>query len=144
MFEYMTRHVAAPLVLRLGLAVIFIYHGLHMIGAETSWGSNWQLTETGEASPNAQPAIVQLAVAYGELLGGIALGLGFFSRVAALGIIAIMAGAIALVHWPHGFNIVHGGYEYNFAIIMMCLGVILLGPGPASFDRFMFPPRRRL
>ena len=31
MFEYTTKHVAAPLLLRLGLAVIFIFHGLDMI-----------------------------------------------------------------------------------------------------------------
>ena len=44
-----------------------------------------------------QPAVVQLAVAWGQLIGGIALGVGFLTRLAALGIIVIMLGAIATV-----------------------------------------------
>ena len=77
---------------------------------------------------------VQLAVSWGELVGGIALACGFLTRLAALGILVIMIGAIARVHWPHGFDIQHGGFEYNFAIIMMCLCLVLGGPGPLAVD----------
>ncbi len=84
---------------------------------------------------------MQLAVAWGELIGGIALAVGFLTRLAALGIIAIMAGAIALVHGPHGFSLPMG-YEYNFAIICMCLCLVLGGPGPFAVDR-VFRLRRQ-
>lgn len=84
---------------------------------------------------------MQLAVAWGELIGGIALAAGFLTRLAALGIIAIMAGAIAIVHGPHGFSLPKG-YEYNFALISMCLCLVLGGPGPFAVDR-IFRFRRR-
>jgi putative oxidoreductase len=61
-------------------------------------------------------------------LGGVALALGFLTRLAAAGIIAIMLGAIATVHWPNGFDIRHGGFEYNFAIIVMSVCLVLAGP----------------
>src|SRR5260221_9968921 len=94
------KNTLVPLLLRLSLAAIFIFHGLALVGGpENGWGANWM--KAGEAPPPP----VQLAVAWGELVGGIALAVGFLTRLAAIGIIAIMAGAIATVHWQHGFDI---------------------------------------
>jgi putative oxidoreductase len=76
------------------------------------------------------------------LLGGAALALGFLTRLAALGIVAIMAGAIATVHAPNGFSLQHGGFEYTFAIIVMCLPLILAGGGWLALDRFISLRRR--
>jgi putative oxidoreductase len=122
-----------PLFLRLTLAAIFIFHGSSLVGGpDNEWGAHWQ------NSAEAPPAPAQLAVAWGELLGGIALAIGFLTRPAALGIIVIMIGAIATVHWPHGFDIREGGYEYNFAIIIMSLSLVLGGPGPFAVDRLLF------
>ena len=61
--------------------------------------------------------------------------LGLLTRLAALGIIVIMGDAIATVHWPHGFSVTNGGFEYNAAIIVMCLCLVLGGPGPIAVDR---------
>jgi putative oxidoreductase len=131
MFTAFCKNALVPVLLRLALATIFIFHGLSMVGGEgTEWGAHWK------APPDAPPAPVQLAVAWGELIGGIALAVGFLTRLASLGIIAIMAGAIATVHWPHGFDIQKGGFEYNFALISMCLCLVLGGPGPFAVDRF--------
>jgi putative oxidoreductase len=137
MFTTFSKNAIVPALLRLTLAVIFIYHGLGKVGGEgTAWGARWIASEGAPAAP------VQLAVAWGELIGGIALAAGFLTRLAALGIIAIMAGAIATVHWPHGFGLQNQGYEYNFAIIMMALCLVLGGPGPFAVDR-LFHFRRR-
>src|SRR5205823_1491389 len=124
----------SPLLLRLALAAIFIYHGLDLVGGERNdWGANWHKVRPGD---EPHPTVVQLAVAWGQLIGGIALGVGFLTRLAALGIIVIMLGAIATVHWPHGFDIQQHGFEYNFAIIVMCVCLVLGGPGPLAVDRF--------
>ena len=48
---------------------------------------------------DASPTFFWAAVAWGQLLGGIALALGFLTRAAAVGIAIIMIGAIATVHW---------------------------------------------
>ncbi len=132
MFTYFARQVFVPLILRLALALIFILHGLDKIRDENSWGANWH--KTGQPLPTA----LQIAVAYGELFGGLALGLGFLTPLAALGIIALMVGAIVEIHWPNFIR----GFEYNFAIIVMCVAVIVLGPGPVALDRYMFYNRR--
>jgi putative oxidoreductase len=131
MFSTFFHNALVPLLLRLVLAAIFIFHGLSLIGGpDQEWGARWN------TAPDAPPAALQFVVAWAQLIGGVALGLGFLTRLAALGIIAIMVGAIATVHWPHGFDITKGGYEYNVAIIVMCVCLVLGGPGPLAVDRF--------
>jgi putative oxidoreductase len=135
MFDAFAKNTLVPLVLRLGLAVIFIYHGLEMVAGEgTQFGAAW--------AKETMPVPVQLAVAWGELIGGIALAVGFLTRLAALGIALIMIGAIVTVHGQHGFSLAAGGYEYNFAILVICAAVMLLGGGTWAVDRF-FRLRRR-
>src|SRR6516164_10730166 len=102
MLDAICKNTLVPLILRLGLAAIFVFHGLGKVNADTNWGSNW----------NANlPVSQQIPVAWGELIGGVALGVGFLTRLAALGIIGIMAGAIATVHWDRGFGLQDGGFE---------------------------------
>ncbi len=87
-----------------------------------------------------QVEAVQAAVAWGELVGGIALAIGFLTRLAALGIIVIQAGAIYTVTWdalgPGRFGLV--GLEYNVIIILACLALVFLGAGTASLDQYLF------
>jgi putative oxidoreductase len=139
MFEKPAQNTLVPLLLRLGLAVIFIYHGLHKVsdpGNEV--GSAWM--RQAEQPP---PAAVQLAVAWGELLGGVAMALGFLTRLAAVGLAVIMVGAIYTVHWQHGFSLQDHGYEYNFAILVMCAAIFLLGGGTLAVDRWFHMRRKR-
>jgi putative oxidoreductase len=135
MFDTFAKNTLVPLILRAGLAVIFVYHGLGKVNAGTDWGWSWH--------PGGQDAMagpLQMAVAWGELVGGIALGLGLLTRLAALGIAAIMAGAIITVHGEHGFE---GpmGFEYNFAILVICAAIVLGGPGKLAMDSVFFRKR---
>lgn len=114
----------AAVFLRLGLGVIFTYHGFGKVfGAGTSMGTAW--------NPGL-PVVLQTLVAWGEFLGGLAILTGFLAEVGALVIIIIMLGAIITVHAKNGFNMMNGGFEYNFALIMMCLALIATGAGPLS------------
>lgn len=137
MFSTLFKTIVSPLLLRLMLAAIFIYHGWSLIGgADHEWGARWN------TASDAPPAALQMGVAWGEFIGGIALGIGLLTRLAALGIIAIMAGAIATVHADKGFDITQHGYEYNVTIIVMCVCLVLGGAGPIAADRW-FSVRRR-
>lgn len=79
---------------------------------------------------------IQMAVAWGELVGGIALVLGLLTRLSALLLVVIQMGAITTVTWEKGFSFAEGGgYEYNLALIAMCLATALLGGGRLSVDR---------
>ena len=114
-----------PLFLRLGLGVIFLYHGYHKVfGEGANWGSSW--------NTSGMSAMVQALVAWGELLSGGAILLGFLTEIGALVIIIIMAGAIILIHGKNGFGMMNHGFEYNYALIMMCLTLIAIGSGPYS------------
>jgi putative oxidoreductase len=139
MIDTFSKNTLVPLILRLGLAAIFVYHGLHKVTGEgNEMGAAW----AREMKDQAPQTAVQIAVAWGELLGGVALALGFLTRLAALGIAAIMVGAIYTVHGKHGFSLQQGGYEYNFAILVMCAAVFLLGSGTLAVDRW-FRIRRK-
>lgn len=113
----------APLFLRLGLGVIFTYHGFGKVfGEGAGLGSSW--------NPNGMSVLVQILVAWGEFLSGAAALIGFVTPLAAFNIIVIMTGAIVLVHGKNGFNMINHGFEYNYALIMMSLALIGTGPGP--------------
>lgn len=139
--DKLARNVLAPLILRLGLAAVFIFHGMDKLGSEKKWGTAWMPEEK-------LPAIAQAPVAWGEFIGGVALAVGFLSRLAALGLIVIMAGAIATVQGVHGFGL-HAeagspmplGYEYNAILIVMCAAVVLLGTGPLGLDYWIRPKK---
>ena len=141
MLESVAVRVFVPILLRFALAAVFIYHGLGKVSQDAHYGVAWQKmpdpsTLPPDAPPPKQiPAVLQLAVAWGEVLGGAACALGLFTRLAALGLAAIMVGAIVTVHAPHGFSLEHGGYEYNLVLIVVSLSLILLGPGTISLDR---------
>ncbi len=176
--DVMARESLAPLLLRLALGVILIYHGLDKVRPPNDWGAIWaaniwaaqgrapenvlekidatkvkgvspgQLKELKEQVramynqdvfiPEAMRlTVAQMAVAWGELLGGIALLLGALTRIAAAGVIVIQLGAIATVTFARGFSALNagGGYEYNLALVAMCLTLVVLGAGALSVDR---------
>ena len=72
--------------------------------------------------------------ALSEFVGGLALVLGLLTPFPSLAIAGSMLVAIALVHWPRGFFVTKGGYEFNLAILAGIAAVALLGPGPWSLD----------
>lgn len=141
----------AAIILRLSLAVTFLFHGLDKIVngfGGTAWVNEMYAKKADHPSQRREelrnqmqeiPTSMrfmgtQLAVAWGEFLGGLALLAGMLTRVAALGLIIIQIGAVILVTAPHGFNLLGGGYEYNLSLIAMCLALIVLGAGQWSVD----------
>lgn len=115
----------SPVFLRLALGVVFTYHGFGKVfGEGAALGSAW--------NPHGMPAIVQILVSWGELVGGVALLAGFLTCLASMGIIIIMIGAIVTVHGKNGFSMMNGGFEYNFVLILACLALMGTGPGPLS------------
>jgi putative oxidoreductase len=131
MFDAIAKNTLVPLILRLALAAVFTVHGAALI--DHGWGATWM---NDFSLPDPAPGPLQMAVAWAQLIGGIAMLLGFLTRVAAIGLIAVMVGAIMKVHLPHGFNIQKNGYEYNVVLIAVCLALVLTGPGHIAVDRF--------
>lgn len=105
------------LLLRLAIASIFIYAGWAKI--QDPGG-----TATFFASLGLGMMWVYV-VAWVELLGGIAMLVGAFSRLAGLLLAADMAVAVYLTGWVRGF----GGYWPELLLLAAVLAVLLGGPG---------------
>ena len=128
-------------LLRVGLAVIFIFHGYLKL-----------IQEGGRAWTDSLDGDAQMAVAWGEMLCGVALLVGLLSRLAAVGLVVIMVGAIVVQTGRYDFiyvgeyhpgnpSRIPTGAEYNFALIVMCLAVVAIGSGTFSIDYLI---KRRL
>ena len=74
-------------------------------------------------------ARIRYWIATGLITGGMALAFGIFPRWVALPLVFTMLMAIFFVTGAKGFNIVNGGAEYNFVLIMALLAIFFQGPG---------------
>ena len=117
---------------RVFCGIVFIVHGYPKI---------MHLSDTSAAfSGMGFPGWMAIPVAIFEFFGGIVLVAGFLTRILAGLFVVEMLVAGIKVHLPHGFDVFHfgdpmaRGYEFNLALIVLLLGVILLGPGPLSVD----------
>ncbi len=133
-------------VLRLALATVFIAHGAHILfglwpGPGIGTGG-LDLTAQSFAAMGLAPAF-PLAVLVGiiETLGGVLLAIGWFARVAAPLLAAVVAVAIWKAQWTYGFFLNWTGvsdrgqgYEYSVLLIGALVCLALTGAGEWSID----------
>lgn len=183
--DRINKNTLVPLILRITLAAIFLYHGLDKVtGRDHHSGATWAtafweqkaappasltakldrlttdatdptekeriasvgekikaayLRDAGRLPEGLENTGLQLAVAWAEVLGGGLLLIGFLTRFAAAVLIVIQIGAIATVTSFRGFSSPEGlGYEYNLALVAMCLAVALAGAGTCSVDGWLW------
>lgn len=110
--------------LRFVLFLSFFYHGT---GILFDWfdGPGVQ----GFAGYMHFPLIIAVLVGIAETTGSIAMISGILTRLGALNIMLVMLGAIFILHLPHGFNIMNGGYEYALTEFTIALSIFIMGPG---------------
>jgi putative oxidoreductase len=129
-------------VVRVALGVIFFAHGAQKV---LGWfGGNGLKNTVRYFVSTGLPPLIAYLVCFFEFLGGIGLILGLLTRPSALAIIIVMVGAIAKVHWQHGFFLNWSqtpgkghGYEANLALLAMAVACLLAGGGAWSLDRFL-------
>ncbi|MBL8843218.1 MAG: DoxX family protein [Planctomycetes bacterium] len=127
------------LFLRLALAVVMFPHGAQKV---LGWwgGYGFDGTMGFLTGTVGLPWIVALLVIAIEFLGPIALAIGALTRLAALGMVAVMVGAIATVHASHGFFMNWSGaqqgegFEYHLLVIGIALALLTGGAGRFSLD----------
>jgi putative oxidoreductase len=121
----------ANLILRTVVGVIFGAHGCQkLFGAALA--ATAKIFEQYGIVPGTTWATV-LGIA--ELIGGVALIAGVFTRYAAVLLSVIMAGAIA-VHLPNGFFLPNG-IEFAFALLAANLTLLVGGPGALALDDWL-------
>ncbi|TRW99227.1 DoxX family protein [Paracoccus sp. M683] len=115
----------AALILRVTLGVLFLAHAGLKIFVFTPSGTAGYFASLG------LPGVLAYATIAAELLGGIALILGFQTSLVALALIPVLLGAAVLGHGANGFwfNNEGGGWEYPAFWAVALLVQALLGGG---------------
>ena len=110
--------------IRAALGVMFIAHAYLKIAVFTVPGFAGFLTQTGF------PAVLAWPIILAELIGGIAILLGIYSRAVSVALLPVLLGAV-LVHAPNGwlFNAPNGGWEYPAFLAVAAIAHILIGDG---------------
>ncbi|HWJ17843.1 MAG TPA: DoxX family protein [Geobacterales bacterium] len=124
MTDTRTDHYAA-LLLRVSLGALFLAHASLKLFVFTPAG-----TAQFFGSVGLPPALAYVTIT-AELLGGIALVLGLWTRVVAIALTPILLGAIFTVHGTAGFffDNAHGGWEYPAFWIIALIVQAMLGDG---------------
>ncbi len=115
----------AALILRISLGILFLAHAGLKVFVFTPAGAAQFFGSLG------LPPFLAYVTILAEIVGGIALILGFHTRWAALALVPILLGAIFTVHGPAGFSFTNpnGGWEYLAFWIVALLAQALLGDG---------------
>lgn len=118
------------LVLRLGIAISFLYHGLDKL-------KMWKMEPSEEMPANFLNQLRLLSIV--EPLGALALIGGFLTQLAAIGFIIIMLGAIHLkvTQMQKKFG-EPGGWELDVVLLTGSVALFLTGAGTISLDAMLF------
>jgi putative oxidoreductase len=90
------------------------------------------------AKNGLEPALIwAYVVMLIELVGGVCLIIGLFTRFVGAVLAIEMLIALIFVHLPKGYAAGGGGYEYVLLIGAVCFAIAIRGGGPYSVDRFL-------
>lgn len=114
-------------LLRIGLASVFLYHGIGKFADLAGFSAMMEL-------PVFIAALVALAEVGGSLLllAGGWLKHDLATRLGAAAFIPVMLGAIAMVHWPRWSFVASdthpmGGMEFQVVLLLISLYLVLRG-----------------
>jgi putative oxidoreductase len=126
-------------ILRLVLGVVFFAHGAQkMLGWFGGFGFHATI---GFFAQMGVPAPLAFLIICTEFFCGLGLIVGLLTRIASLGVIGLMLGAIFMVHLPNGFfmnwmgNQKGEGFEFHLLVIAMAATLLLRGAGKFSADQ---------
>lgn len=126
-------------LLRVVTGIIFLMHGQQKLFEFGIGGVTGMMTGLGVPAPGLMAIVVTLV----ELVGGLALILGAFTRVAAVLVAIDVLVAFFLVHLPNGFFATTGGVELVLLLATAGVTLLLTGPGALALDSVL-PMERRL
>jgi putative oxidoreductase len=122
----------ALVIVRLVLGVIMVAHGYHKV-----FGGLQQFAHM--VGNMGIPAWLGYVAALTELIGGLMVVAGFFTRPAAFALCIDLVVAIAKVHWRNGLMGApdRPGFEFPLALAALAFALIFFGAGPISIDHVL-------
>jgi putative oxidoreductase len=127
----------ALLIVRLASAACFLYHGSAIL-----FGAFGGPGPQGFSHFTHLPLPVAYLVGIAQFGGGLAMLTGVLARLGAAGIIAVMLGAIFMVHLNKGFDVTKGGFEYALTQLLIAVAILISGAGPYSLYYVLRPADR--
>src|SRR6202042_1023502 len=124
----------ALLLLRLGLGIIFVFHGYPKLFTHT------RETMQGFAHMGFPAYFAYIAGVF-EFFGGLLLIVGLFTRIAGLLLAIEMAIAIWRVHLPQGPILDVHNYELPLALFVGAFTLAAVGAGLISMDHLLYGRR---
>lgn len=130
-----------PLVLRVVIGIIFLAHGLQKFGIVPG-GNLVGVTSFFGTVGIPVPGFMAVVVALVEAVGGVALILGFGTRIAAILLSIVMLVAILVVKLPSGAGLIGANsFELDLALLAGLVALILMGSGEAALEDKILSPR---
>ncbi|HZQ94040.1 MAG TPA: DoxX family protein [Candidatus Sulfotelmatobacter sp.] len=122
----------ALVAMRLALGVIMAAHGYHKV-----FGGLRQFSHM--VGNMGIPAWLGYVAAFTELIGGLLVLAGFFTRLAAFALCIDLAVAIWKVHWHNGLMGTpdHPGFEFPLAAAALGFALMFFGGGAISIDHVL-------
>lgn len=109
-------------------------------GLEKLKGENWFPQIQGEFPfPfNIIPTDISWFMAtWSEIIGSVAILVGFATRFSALSLIILDLVAWYSVHAGSGYNVCSNGFKLPLMYLVLLLPLLFMGPGKASIDHFI-------
>jgi len=129
MFHFPYFHGWAITVLRVVTGIVFFAHGWQKLFMGGLSGFEDLLVQNGVGAAY----VVAPIVAWVELIGGLALIVGLFTRWAAIPLMIDMISAAAIVHLRNGFFLPNG-VEFALVLLAATVSLFLAGSGELSLD----------
>lgn len=128
----MTKSAVVSIIMRVVLGIIFVFHGVDKLQMGLSNVEAW-------FSSIGIPGFLAYIVAYVELIGGIMLIVGLFTRYVSGLLIVILIGAIVTAKLSVGLlgNGQMAGYELDLGFILVLLYLVVADQTRISVDRFI-------
>ncbi|WP_169088716.1 DoxX family protein [Paenibacillus sp. PL91] len=132
----MTKTAVVSIIMRVVLGIIFVFHGVDKFQMGLSNVEAW-------FSSIGIPGFLAYFVAVLELVGGIMLILGLFTRYVSGLFVILLIGAIITAKLSAGLlgNGQMAGYELDLGFILISLYLVVADQSPLSVDRFIMSKR---
>ncbi|HTY67118.1 MAG TPA: DoxX family protein [Alphaproteobacteria bacterium] len=120
-------------MIRIAIGAILFMHGWIKVTGGGLTGVSGYFAKQG-----MEPAVAfAIAAMFLETIGAICVAIGLFTRFFAAAIAIELGIAFLFVHFPNGFPVGKGGYEYVLFLGIVMFAIALRGGGPYSVDRMI-------